>query len=51
MKGVDAKYEWSLNFNSVSKIEANATIENQFFVTMSSTDESPASKQDSLLLF
>ena len=51
MKGFDAKYDWSLQFKSVSKIEANATIENQFFVLMSSSDESVESKQDSLLLF
>jgi len=35
----------------VTKIEANATIENQFFVKMSSTDVNLTSKQDSLLLF
>ena len=51
LKGIDAKYEWGLEFNSVTKIEANKTIENQFFVLMSSTDESVQSKQDSLLLF
>ena len=32
LKGTDAKYEWGLEFNSVTKIEANKTIENQFFV-------------------
>ena len=51
LKGMDAKYEWSLNFNSVTKIEANTTIENQFFVRMSSEDVSTSSKQDSILLF
>ena len=51
MKGFDAKYEWSLDFKSVSRIEANPTIENQFFVLMSSSDSSTDSKKDSLLLF
>jgi len=51
LKGMDAKYEWSLNFNSVTKIEANTSIENQFFVRMSSEDVSTSSKQDSILLF
>ena len=48
---MDAKYEWGLQFNSVTKIEASSSIENQFFVQMSSTDVSLDSKQDSLLLF
>lgn len=44
LKGLDAKYEWGLEFNSVTQIEANACVENQFFVKMSSTDESVNSK-------
>ena len=28
LKGVDAKYQWGLQFNSVTNIVANATIEN-----------------------
>ena len=28
LKGMDARYDWSLNFKSVRKIEANAAIEN-----------------------
>lgn len=39
LKGVDAKYEWGLQFKSVSEIAASSTIENQFFIKMSSTDE------------
>ena len=53
LKGQDAKYQWGLNFNSVTDIEANSSVENQFFVLMSSkeaTDE-PTPPQDSLLLF
>lgn len=48
---MDARYDWGLEFKSVSKIEANATIENQFFLLMSSVNESRTSKQDSVLLF
>ena len=48
---MDAKYDWGLDFKSVSKIEANAALENQFFVLMNSKDEGIQEKQDSLLLF
>ena len=52
LKGADAKFEWELQFKSVTDIVSNTTIENQFFVQMSSLDsEGSAAKQDSLLLF
>ena len=51
MKGEHAKFKWGLGFKSVTQIEANSSTENQFFVLMSSKDQSVDDKQDSLLLF
>lgn len=44
MKGEHAKYKWGLGFKSVTQIETNSATENQFFVLMSSKDESVKDK-------
>lgn len=41
---------WSLNFASVSNIEADSECENQFVIAVNSLDD-PAKEPDSLLLF
>lgn len=58
LKTKDAKFHWSLNFDSVTQIESNPLKENQFFVLMNSLDGKTSSdaaeketKQDSVLLF
>lgn len=47
MKAPTPHQIWGLNFKSVAQIEPSKT-ENQFYISMSSTDDGPA---DSIILF
>ena len=44
MKGENPKFKWGLEFKSATQIETNSSTENQFFVLMSSKDQSVTDK-------
>jgi hypothetical protein len=50
IKGAHEKHEWNLGFNSVKDLINNPTKENQFLITMNSTDQSDQ-PTNSVLLF
>jgi hypothetical protein len=50
VKGEQEQHQWDLNFKSITNLINNPCKENQFIITMSSTDEADA-PTDSILLF